>query len=71
MCVDNNHLNILVLKTPGKDHKIYWCEDCDKILGTSEDFSKIFSESKEGEDKFPEKKESNVYYINKRIDAIL
>ena len=41
MCKRGNHDSIIVLETPGVDHKIYWCEKCDIIIGTSEDFQPI------------------------------
>jgi hypothetical protein len=36
-----DHLSVIVLNTPGIDHDIFYCEDCDCIIGTSDDFQDV------------------------------
>ncbi len=63
MCKRGNHDSIIILETPGVDHKIYWCEKCDIIVGTSEDFEELDT---------PVKKESeSTWFIRKPLKSIL
>lgn len=61
MCKKCEHSNVIILKTPGSDHEIFWCEDCDFIVGTSHDFATLEE---------PQNSEK-IYWIKKPVESIL
>ncbi|MFA5480670.1 MAG: hypothetical protein WC337_11660 [Candidatus Muiribacteriota bacterium] len=72
MCKDGNHESIIILTTPGNEHQIYWCEKCDVIIGTSEDFSDVNEGIESNFDVEDEKNPSSqIYYLHKPIKAVI
>ena len=56
-----DHNSIIVLKTPGVDHEIFWCEDCDCILGTSDDFVELPEETQD----------EKIVWLRKPVESVI